>query len=151
MATCTFFGHRECPDSLKSQLKEVLIDLITNHDVDMFYVGNQGQFDTIVRSVLRELKKEYPQINYAVVLAYIPGKQNEYDDYTDTMLPEGIESVHPRYAISWRNNWMLQQSDYVVTYITHSWGGAAQYAAKAARQRKSVVNLADFENDAMGK
>ena len=153
MATCTFFGHHECPDFIKVKLREVLIDLITNHNVDMFYVGNQGRFDAIVRGVLRELKKEYPQmrINYAVVLAYIPGKQNEYDDYTDTMLPEGIESVHPRYAISWRNNWMLQQSDYVVTYITHSWGGAAQYAAKAARQRKSVVNLADFENDAMEK
>ena len=64
---------------------------------------------------------------------------------SDTMLPEGIESVHPRYAISWRNNWMLQQSDYVVTYITHSWGGAAQYAAKAARQGKIVVNLATSE------
>ena len=39
----------------------------------------------------------------------------------------------------------------VVTYITHSWGGAAQYAAKAARQGKSVVNLADIENDALEK
>lgn len=107
--------------------------------------------DAIVCSILCELKKEYPQINYAVVLAYIPGKQNEYEDYSDTMVPEGIESVHPRYAISWRNNWMLRQPDYVVTYITHSWGGAAQYAAKAARQGKSVVNLADIENDALEK
>ena len=112
MASCTFFGHRESPDSIKPQLREVLIDLVTNHDAEMFYVGNQGRFDAIVRSVLRELKKEYHQINYAVVLAYIPGKQNEYDNYSDTMLPEGIESVHPRYAISWRNNWMLRQSDY---------------------------------------
>lgn len=120
--------------------------VITNYDVDMFYVGNQGRFDAIVRHVLRELKKEYPQINYAVVLACIPGKQNEYDDYSDTMLPEGIESVHPRYAISWRNNWMLRQS-----YIARSWSGAAQYAAKAARQGKSVVNLADIENDALEK
>ena len=151
MPACTFFGHRESPDSIKPQLREVLIDLVTNHDAEMFYVGNQGRFDAIVRSVLRGLKKEYHQINYAVVLAYIPGKQNEYDNYSDTMLPEGIESVHPRYAISWRNNWMLRQSDYVVTYITHSWGGAAQYAAKAARQGKSVVNLADIENDALGK
>ena len=153
MATCTFFGHHECPDFIKVKLREVLIDLITNQDVNMFYVGNQGRFDAIVRGVLRELKKEYPQmrINYAVVLAYIPGKQNEYDNYSDTMLPEGIESVHPRYAISWRNNWMLQQSDYVVTYITHSWGGAAQYAAKAARQGKTVINLADIENDALEK
>lgn len=143
MQSCTFFGHRECPDSIKPKLKKVMIDLINDHDVDMFYVGNQGRFDTIVRGVLRELKKEYPRINYAVVLAYIPGKQTEYDGYTDTMLPEGIEAVHPRYAISWRNNWMLQQSDYVVTYITHSWGGAAQYADKARRQKKTVINISD--------
>lgn len=145
MVACTFGGHRDSPDFIKTKLREVLVDLIEDHYVDMFYVGNQGRFDAVVRSVLRELKKEYPQINYAVVLAYIPGKQNEYDNYSDTMLPEGIESVHPRYAISWRNNWMLQQSDYVVTYITHSWGGAAQYAAKAARQGKIVVNLATSE------
>ena len=141
MAICTFFGHRECPDSIKIKLREVLIDLITNHHVDMFYVGNQGRFDAIVRSVLRGLKKEYPQINYAVVLAYMPGRKTEYADYSDTMLPEGIESVHPHYAISWRNNWMLKQSDYVVTYITHSWGGAAQYVKKAKIKHKTVINL----------
>ena len=141
MAICTFFGHRECPDWIKDRLRELLIDLAINHDVDTFYVGNQGRFDAIVRGVLRELKKEYSQINYAVVLAYMPGKQTEFDDYSDTMLPEGIESVHPRYAISWRNNWMIRQSDYVVTYITHSWGGAALYAEKAKRQKKTVINI----------
>lgn len=141
MSACTFFGHRECPDSIKAQLRAALIDLVTNHDMDTFYVGNQGRFDAIVRSVLREMKKEYPHINYAVVLAYMPGEHTEYDDYSDTMLPEGIESVHPRYAISWRNNWMLRQSDYVVTYIAHTWGGAAQFAKKAEKQRKTIINL----------
>ena len=57
------------------------------------------------------------------------------------MLPEGIESVHPHYAISWRNNWMLKQSDYVVTYITHSWGGAASFAKKAEKQSRKVIKL----------
>ena len=144
MATCTFFGHRDCPESIKPRLREALVDLITNQSVDMFYVGHQGQFDAMVRSTLRELKREYLQIDYAVVLAYMPGKKTEYDDYSDTMLPEGIESVHPHYAISWRNNWMLKQSDYVVTYITRSYGGAAQYAAKAIKQRKKVVNVLDL-------
>lgn len=141
MVACTFFGHRECPDTIKPKLREVLVDLIVNHGVDMFYVGNQGQFDAIVRSTLRDLKKEYPQVGYAVVLAYMPGERNDYDDYSDTMLPEGIEAVHPRYAISWRNAWMLKESDYVITYITHSWGGAAQYATKAKKQGKTVINL----------
>ena len=141
MANCTFFGHRDCPEMIKSRLREVLVDLITNYGVDMFYVGHQGQFDAYVYGELKKLKQEYPQINYAVVLAYMPGKKTEYDDYSDTMLPEGIESVHPHYAISWRNNWMLRQANYVVTYITHSWGGAAQYAKKAEHQKKTVINL----------
>ena len=141
MPGCTFFGHRDCPEFIRLKLREVLIDLITSHGVDMFYVGHQGQFDAYVYSELKKLKQEYPQINYAVVLAHMPGKKTEYDDYSDTMLPEEIESVHPRYTISWRNNWMLRQSDYVVTYITHSWGGAAKYAERAERQQKTVINV----------
>ena len=144
MSACTFFGHRACPSSIKPKLREVLIDLIENHTVDMFYVGQQGAFDSMVRSVLKELVSLYPHINYAVVLERMPPKRDEFDtrDYSDTMLPEGIETVHPRFAISWRNKWMTKQSDYVVTYITHSWGGAAQFAELAEQQNKTVINLA---------
>ena len=141
--SCTFFGHRDCPDSIKPKLREVLIDLIENHTVDMFYVGRQGLFDAIVCSVLRELVLVYPRINYAVVLERVPTKQDTLNAYdcSDTLLPEGIENVHPRFAIPWRNKWMIRHSDYVVTYITHSWGGAAQFADLAERQKKTVIKL----------
>ena len=36
---------------------------------------------------------------------------------------------------------MLRHSDYVVTYITHTWGGAYQYARKAKAQKKRVIEL----------
>ena len=146
MSACTFFGHRDCPSSIKPKLREVLIDLIENHAVDMFYVGQQGAFDGIVHSVLKELVSVYPHIRYAVVLERLPPKRDEFDtrDYSDTMLPEGIESVHPRFAISWRNKWMIKQSDYVVTYITHSWGGAAQFAEIAAKNGKIIYSLAKY-------
>lgn len=137
MSVCTFFGHRDCPDSVRPELKIVLENLIQNHGVDLFYVGNQGSFDGIVRSVLRELQKEYPQINYAVVLAYFPQNEKAYPDYSDTMIPEGIESVHPRFAVSWRNQWMIHQSDIVVSYVTHHWGCAAQCSRKAAHSGKT--------------
>lgn len=144
MSACTFFGHRDCPSSIKPKLREVLIDLIENHAVDMFYVGQQGAFDGLVRSVLKELVSVYPYIRYAVVLERLPSKRDEFcpRDYSDTMLPEGIETIHPRFAISWRNKWMIKQSDYVVIYITHYWGGAAQFAEMADRQKKTVINLA---------
>ena len=141
MSACTFFGHRDCPETIKPKLREMLVDLITNHGVDMFYVGNQGQFDAYVHRTLKAVQKEFPQIRYAVVLAYMPGQTTECDDYSDTMLPEGIEAVHPRFAISWRNDWMLRQSEYVITYITRTWGGAAQYAKKAETRRKHIINI----------
>ena len=68
----------------------------------------------------------------------MPGRKTEYDDYSNTMPPEGLESVQPHYAISWR---ILRQLDYVVTYITHSWGGAAQYVNKAVKTKEKVFNV----------
>ncbi len=143
MSVCTFFGHHDCPSSIKPKLCEVLIDLIENQSVDMFYVGNKGAFDRLVRAALQELTQENPQIRYAVVLERMPGKQNKEnpEDFSDTMLPEGIENVPPRFAVSWRNRWMLRQVDFAVTYVTHEWGGAAQFAELAKKQKKNVINL----------
>ena len=78
---CTFFGHRDCPVSAKSKLREVLVDLIENHDVDMFYVGRQGAFDSMVRSVLKELVLTYPNIRYAVVLERMPLRCDSFEEF----------------------------------------------------------------------
>jgi len=143
MSVCTFFGHRDCPSSVKTKLRAVLIDLIESYAVDKFYVGHQGSFDAMVRSVLKELVTVYPHINYAVVLDRMPQKRDDFDtrNFSDTMRPEGIETVHPQFAIDRRNRWMLQQSDYVVTYVRDSWGGAAKFANEAKRLGKNVVEL----------
>ncbi len=148
MSTCTFFGHRDCPTTIQPKLKAALIDLIENHAVDVFYVGNHGAFDAMVRSVLQDLSERYPQIRYTIVLAYLPTKKDILlEDFLDkTLLPDGIETVPKRFAIKYRNKWMLKRTDYVVTYITHSHGGAAQFAEMAERQKKTVINLASSKN-----
>ena len=83
MLTCTFFGHHDCPEAIKPKLREVLVDLIENASVELFYVGNKGAFDRMARSVLRELKREYPGIDYAVVLERMPVKPD--GDYSPVM------------------------------------------------------------------
>ena len=143
MATCTFFGHRDCPDTVKPKLKEMLIELIEGSGVETFYVGNHGRYDAITRAILNELKKDYPHINYTVVLAYFPKENTIGEDYSDTIIPDGIENIPPRFAISYRNNWMLNQSDFVVTYITRPYGGAYQFYKKAVNQNRVVINIAE--------
>lgn len=144
MAVCTFFGHRDCPETIRPRLRAVVVELIEQHGVDRFYAGQQGAFDAMARSVLRELAKVYHHISYAVVLERLPGpREKAVWDFSDTIFPEGLETVPPRFAISKRNDWMLKQADFVVTYIAHGWGGAVQYAEKAQRQGKRVLNLAE--------
>ena len=105
-------------------------------------VGHYGSFDALVYSVLCELRNIYPHITVSVVLAYMPTEEiaNKYG--SDTILPEGIEAVPKRYAISWRNKWMIEQAEYVVTYVTRSFGGAAKFAEQAMRIGKIKVDVA---------
>ena len=137
---CTFFGHKDAPKEIEPTLRSTLIGLIENKNVTVFYVGNNGNFDTMVRHQLEDLSQTYP-ITYSVVLAYLSTEKNKYDNLTNTIYPEGLETVPKRFAISWRNKWMIQQSDIVVTYVTHTYGGAAQFKEMAERQGKVVMNL----------
>ena len=141
--TCTFFGHRRVPKEIEPTLRSTLIDLIENHDVKLFYVGNNGEFDEMVLRQLRDLSKTYP-ITYHVVLAYMPKEQREFDttDYSETILPDEIETVPKRFAIDYRNRWMIRQSEYVVTYVTNTIGsGAAKYKHLAEKGNQTVICL----------
>lgn len=137
---CTFFGHKDTPKEIEPTLRSTLIDLIENKNVKVFYVGNNGNFDTMVRRQLEDLSQTYP-ITYSVVLAYLPTEKNKNDNLTNTIYPEGLETVPKRFAIPWRNKWMIQQSDVVVTYVTHTYGGAAQFKEMAERLGKLIINI----------
>lgn len=141
--TCTFFGHRNTPDSIRPILRNTLIKLIETQGTDTFYVGNQGRFDSIVKSELRKLKENYPFIKYSVVLAYLPREKKDFDitDYSNTVYPDGLENVPPRFAIDKRNRLMIDWSDIVVAYVYGTIGGAAKYKEIAEKKGKQVINL----------
>ena len=139
--TCTFFGNRNAPNEIRSELEYVLTDLIENHSVEQFYVGNNGNFDRLVRGVLRDLQGRYPHIRYFVVLAYMPTHKSEEEDAADTVFPDGLESVPQKFAIAKRNEWMIARAHYVVTYV-HAIGGAKQYRELALKRKKTVIDLA---------
>ena len=140
---CTFFGHRKVYEKIEPILRSTLIDLIENHEVKKFYVGNHGSFDSMVCRVLADLSTRYP-ITYYIVLAYMPKQRDCLDltDHTRTIFPEKIETVPRRFAIIYRNKWMIRQADYVVTYTTnHIGSGAAQFKALAEKQGKTIIEI----------
>lgn len=142
---CCFFGHKDAPASVISSLEYTVEDLVQNAGINEFLVGNQGGFDGMVHRVLKKMKSRYPSITYHVVLAYMPKEKDEYPlcEYGETLFPCGIESSPPKFAISWRNKWMVQEANVVVCYVNHSWGGAAQFVEYARKQGKTIINIGD--------
>lgn len=142
MNACTFFGHKDAPPNLKPALKEKITELIEQHDVSVFYVGNHGQFDSMALSSLKELAKIYPHIRYYVVLAYFPKEKSPEEN---TLLPEGIELCHPKSAVNYRNEWMLNKAEYVITHVTRKWGGAYNFYKRSIKQNRKVINITGNE------
>lgn len=114
--------------------------MIEQENATDFYVGNNGNFDGMVYRLLQELSQIY-DIKYSVALAYLPDNR-EYNNLTNTIYPEGIEMVPKRFAISWRNKWMLKQADVVITYVTHPSSGAWEFEKLSVKQGKRVINIA---------
>lgn len=143
MSTCTFCGHKDTSDTIRPMLIDSIEKLITDKEVDTFYVGTHGSFDRMVLSVLRELKIKYPTINYYVALAYLPEKKEEFSLYTEseTLLPDGIEIRPLRFAISYRNRWMVEQSQYLIAYVKNAFGGASKTLDYATKRHLNIVRI----------
>lgn len=135
--TCTFFGHRDTPYSIREKLKLQIIDLIDNMGVDMFYVGNHGNFDRMAIGILKTLKLIYP-IDYRVLVVDFT---NHEPDQNETEDLEGIDEMAKILAIEFCSEWMIGQSDFVVAYIAHKWGDAAKCVSLAKQKKLRIFNL----------
>lgn len=137
--TVTFCGHGDtpCSEEIKLWLAETVEDLI-GQGADKFYLGGYGSFDVMAASIVWDLKKKYPHIQSVLVIPYLD-KQVDASHYDYTTYPP-LESVPRRYAITHRNRWMVDNSDAIVAYVRHGWGGAAQTLERAKKKGLIVIN-----------
>ena len=148
MSSCTFFGHYNSSEALKPILVESIRKLIECYSVDKFYIGDKGNFDSMARRCVIELAEEYPYIEYEIVLAYMPGKKDEFKPpLENTVYPEGLEKVPRKYAIIRRNQIMAKESDFAIVYI-YKFGGAATATEYADKRGVKIINITDDYNKA---
>lgn len=148
--TVSFFGHRKITDSIEveKRLDKLVRELIRTKEYMEFLIGRNGDFDTLVSSVIRRAIEELDYGNAAHILV-LPYQTAEFCDntdsykdyYTEVEICEQAAAAHFRAAIQIRNKAMVDRSDLVVCYIEHNSGGAYKTIEYAHKQHKPTVNI----------
>jgi hypothetical protein len=76
----------------------------------------------------------------------LPKQKNKYDSYyVYSIYPDGFETIHPKFAIEKRNQWMIERADCCLCYIDRTYGGAYKFACLAKRKGLNVINLGSIK------
>ena len=148
--TVSFFGHRYIDNFrvIEDRLEELIIKLLREHEYVDFLVGRNGDFDQLVSSTIRRVKREFRDDNctHILVLPYNTSEfQNNEDGFAEyydeiEICPES-HAAHFKAAMQIRNRSLVDRSDLVVCYVEHNFGGAYQTMMYALKQEKEVINL----------
>ena len=139
--SCSFFGHRkiELSVELEQKVKDVVEDLIVNHNVSTFLFGSRSEFDSLCLSVVTKLKEKYPYVkrvaytckNETCILE--SEKQKMEEKYSQLLKREvrlvGVEEelehktkyTAGKASYIERNQAMINDSDYCVFYYNENY------------------------------
>lgn len=142
----TFIGHATLYDteSIRLHLKKEIKSILAKKENVTFYCGGYGDFDFLCGRVLFELKNEGYIFESYYITPYLTDKHlsdEHFLKYYDGTIYPPLETTPPRFAIIKRNEWMVDKSDLVFCYVTHSFGGAAKTRAYAIKRKKEIVDL----------
>ena len=147
--TITFCGHSNFSfdNTVKEKLKELLLQEIRKNPACKFYLGGYGDFDSLCLNILKEIKADFPAIELLFITPYLNDNYSKLETaklYYDGIIYPPLENVPRRFCISKRNEWMVNEADYVIAFVKYSWGGAAKTLEYAKRKKVEFFNLAEL-------
>ncbi len=148
----TFCGHAQYTETREDEQKLLsLFAVLVGDRHTELYLGGYGSFDAFARKCGRKYQTAHPNTRLVFVTPYITASYQKthlnYDKslYDEILYPH-LEEKPLRFAISYRNRWMVEQADYVIACVTHEWGGAYKTYQYAKRKQKQIFNIAQKEN-----
>ena len=138
---CTFFGHKDCPSNIKQILKNEIIKCYLQNNVRCFYVGNDGNFDLLVQSILFELSTSLGDLDFTIVLSR-PDENIDQSLFSHTYFPPCLDNVPPRFRISKRNEWLINNSYFIITYTARYISNTYKWVRRGYKKGLKITNAA---------
>ncbi len=145
----TFCGHSQFfkTKEIEEKLLEYLAQVVGDEPAEMF-LGGYGEFDNFAYECCKKYKETHSNVKLVFVTPYITESYQknclEYQTnrYDLIIYPE-IENKPPKFAIIYRNRYMVDKADLVIAYVKYTWGGAYTSLKYAKKKNKKIFNLAE--------
>lgn len=154
--TVSFFGHRELKSftNVYLQLESLIRELVDTKQYVEFLVGRNGEFDSLVSSIIRQVKREYRDDNSSLVLV-LPYYTKEYGDnigyfenyFDEVEICSESSRGHFKAAIQVRNKSMVDRSDLTIFYVEEEKGGAYSSYKYAKSKNKKIIRLSQVKHE----
>lgn len=149
--TVSFFGHArfQPTEEYTRKILEFLEDRIGDDSADLYF-GGYGEFDAFAYECCKKYKSMHPNVKLIFVTPYMTLEyQRNHLEYQkmryDAIVYPEIEHRPLKFAIFYRNRWMIEKADCAVFGITHDWGGAYTAYRYAKAQKKPMMNITGKE------
>lgn len=147
----TFCGHSAFrgTEEYEQKILDLLKEKVGDSAADM-YLGGYGGFDRFAYECCKKFQATHPNVTLVFVTPYltVEYQQNhlkyQKTRYDSILYPE-IEDKPPRFAITYRNRYMVEKADYVIAYVSHDWGGAYTTYKYAKRKGKTIFNIGKIQ------
>ena len=147
----TFCGHSDYKE-LKEHEERILAlleEFVGDQPAELFF-GGYGFFDSFALRCGKAYQKTHPHTRLVFVTPYITeAYQKTHLDYAksnyDEIVYPPIEHAPLKYAILYRNKWMVEQADLLIACVWHHFGGAYGTYLHAKRKGKRIENITGTE------
>lgn len=146
--TITFCGHSQFKSSTEYETKLLeLLEKIVGDRVVNFYLGDYGDFDCFAYGCCKKYQKLHPNVSLIFITPYMTEVYQQKhlnlqkEKFDGIIYPE-IEDKPLKFAIIYRNKWMIDKADFVICGITRTYGGAYKTYQYAQKKKKHIFNIA---------
>lgn len=143
MYICALAGDSGFSESIQTEFRKTVIDLIENHKVDLFYMIYGGEFNLMAEEELEKIIEDYPDVYFEIFVCNIPHR--EYNRLINVLynitVVEGEEGETREHGLNVLKEGIIGASEYVITYVKNADGDAGSFKDIALKKGKTVIEL----------
>ena len=144
-----FCGHSDYVENKEDEIK--IIEMLETKAKEIcfdFFLGLYGNFDRFCYSIAKKFKDTHINSKLFFISpyndeTYLKNRALDKGNRFDLIIYPELETVPRKYAIFYRNKWIVEKADLIIAFVKKKYGGAFTMYEYAKKLGKDIYNIAE--------